>query len=89
VGVAAGLVLEVFSLSVGRGRRLRWWICLGAIANVLGPPWAREEAVADAKELRRRGRVGWLELDCELEEEEEECRTTGDGRDRGFTILET
>ena len=29
----------------------RW--CLGAMVE--GPPWARDEAVAEAKELRRRG----------------------------------
>ena len=38
----------------------RW--CLGAMVE--GPPWARDEAVAEAKELRRRG--------CGCEEEDDD-----------------
>jgi hypothetical protein len=45
---------------------------------VAGPPWDREEAVAEAKELRRRGLV-WEEV--VLVEEVEDWRLAKPGRE--------
>ena len=70
VGVEGRERLLAFSLSVATGSFFLWVVrrwCLGAMVE--GPPWAREDAVAEAKELRRR--AGGREEDDDDDEVED------------------